>query len=425
MYFATPHVSAGPWSTRMPLQTARYCGWPPNPVTTPVQRSCLATPRSGNTSRSTAKRVAFALPPRRHDSDTSTRSRSSIRHVSPFSTTEKPWTGSHISIYDHETILTACLLGVPTEPDTGMSRLFQAQADRRHNSPHGATHHPATGPFKPLYGEFQTRTDDRHNKENGCPRFPPVRQTSNLPPDISFNETHFQASPLTPHPFLAPPSLQLVYDLRLLPATVSFPPISPYNHCGYQQLAVPMHAGNPRRVRLVSPDFPWSFDLDFSSQGSVNGGHPRTNAGIDGRARRGPEQRTITCLDLLTSLHVALQQPLADVEWGSADDRRRASILRACDRRLRLAQYTRERPSQTQTTERSSSPRSRPSFNSGFSSSTIRLTKARNHSVLRVDWLGSKVLFGGLVRDDDFAHRRLFPGTEGPPETWVVKFRKL
>ncbi|KAF9236356.1 hypothetical protein BU15DRAFT_50167, partial [Melanogaster broomeanus] len=179
------------------------------------------------------------------------------------------------------------------------------------------------------------------------------------------------------HPLLAPPCRQLVYDLRLLPATASFTSASQYRHCGYQPLSAPMHAGKPRCVRLISPDFPWSFDLDFSSQGLANSGQSRINAAI----RRGEDAdpHTITCLDILASLHMALQQPLTDVEWGSADDRGRARILRAL----------------------------------------------RNHDVLRVDWLGSKVLFGGLVRDDEFARSRLFPGTEEPTNTWVVKFRKL
>jgi hypothetical protein len=222
---------------------------------------------------------------------------------------------------------------------------------------------------------------------------------------------------LTPHPILAARSLQLIYDLRLLPAAISFPPTSPYSHGVHQQLSVPMHAGNPRRVRLISPDFPWSFDLDFSSHGSVN-------AGISGWGN--PEPRTITCLDLLTSLHVALQQPLTDVEWGTGDDKRRQSILRARDRRLQLAQHTAACPPQTQAAQGPLNSNSRFSSSHGFSSSTIRLTRARNHSVLRVDWLGPKVLFGGLVRDDGFARSRLFPGTtEGPPETWVVRFRKL
>ncbi|KIK82240.1 hypothetical protein PAXRUDRAFT_832330 [Paxillus rubicundulus Ve08.2h10] len=304
-----------------------------------------------------------------------------------------------------------------------MSRLCRAQTNLRHNPRHNATGQPATGerailstPVRatkghfrviPLYGASEARTE-----------------TSSLGPDGSSNETHFQASVLKPHPFLAPRSLQLVYDLRLLPAAISFPPTSPYSHGGHQQLNVPMHAGNPRRVRLISPDFPWSFDLDFSSQGPINARNSRVNEGTTGWEHAEPQ--TISCLDILASLHVALQQPLTDVEWGAGDAKRRESILRARGQRLRLVQRAAAYSPQTQTTQGSLSSSPRSGWSSTSSLSTIRLTRARNHSVLRVDWLGSKVLFGGLVRDDGFARSRLFPGTtEWPPETWVVKFRKL
>jgi hypothetical protein len=45
--------------------------------------------------------------------------------------------------------------------------------------------------------------------------------------------------------------------------------------------------------------------------------------------------------------------------------------------------------------------------------------------ILRVDWLGSCVAFGGLFKDEAFARRRLIPGAREPPETWVVKFQIL
>ncbi|KAH7889102.1 hypothetical protein F5I97DRAFT_1775033, partial [Phlebopus sp. FC_14] len=187
------------------------------------------------------------------------------------------------------------------------------------------------------------------------------------------------------HPFLAPPSLPLIYDLRLPPSTLTFPPTSPFSEYEYHQLMAPMHSGTPRRLRLISEDFPWSFDLDPD---------------IDGRLAGDPT--IITCLDILLSLYAALQKPLGDVEWGSADDRRRASILRARERRLRVAPTTTIYP----TNILSSAP-----------------TVARSNRILRVDWLGSKIAFGGLVKDDEFARRRRLPSSEAAPETWVVKFR--
>ncbi|KAG2142343.1 hypothetical protein DEU56DRAFT_793671 [Suillus clintonianus] len=45
--------------------------------------------------------------------------------------------------------------------------------------------------------------------------------------------------------------------------------------------------------------------------------------------------------------------------------------------------------------------------------------------LLRVDRLGSRVTFLGLVKDDAFARSRLIPGGGQPPETWVVTFQRL
>jgi hypothetical protein len=41
----------------------------------------------------------------------------------------------------------------------------------------------------------------------------------------------------------------------------------------------------------------------------------------------------VTCLNVLATLHAALQCPLTDTEWGTAGDDKRASLIRARDRR--------------------------------------------------------------------------------------------
>lgn len=115
----------------------------------------------------------------------------------------------------------------------------------------------------------------------------------------------------------------------------------------------------------------------------------------------------MTCLEVLTVLHDALQHPLTDAEWGSAGDDKHASLLRARDRRLAIIPHN-------------SGARTR---------STMRFADENQRSVgepivLRVDWLGSRVAFGGLVKDDTFAKRRLIPGAKEPPETWVVNLRR-
>lgn len=115
----------------------------------------------------------------------------------------------------------------------------------------------------------------------------------------------------------------------------------------------------------------------------------------------------MTCFKVLTALHAALQRPLTDTEWGAAGEDKHKSLLRARDRRRAII----------------------PSENSGERTrrtvrfaDTIQEPARSEHAVLRVDWLGPRVAFGGLIKDDTFARRRLIPGAENPPETWVVKF---
>ncbi|KIJ60016.1 hypothetical protein HYDPIDRAFT_117687 [Hydnomerulius pinastri MD-312] len=387
MHFAAPHAPAGPWPARIPFN-ARYHGWPSNPMPLPVQRSCLAPTRSPNTLRRTGRRVTFALPSRRHDDGSSANSPA-----------------------------LQALTGTPI-PDLH-DGAFQAATHFRHNSRHTTARQNATGRSPPMFGAFQARTEERHNEENRHLGVRPNRDARHTSNAVDCSAPHPQLSSQQPHPFLAPLSLPLVYDVRLPPITLSFLPTSPYTGCGHQHLAVPMHAGKPRRVRLISPDFPWSFDLDFTSRVPRSARHPGTNVFLDGSPDIEPETRVVTCFDILASLHVALQQPLSDVEWGSADEPRRESILRARDRRLRLTQTTTAHPQHAKLSSSSTN-----SWSSS-SNSTIRLTRARNHSILRVDWLGSKVVFAGLVRDTAFARSRLFPGTEELPETWVVRFRSM
>ncbi|KAG2080209.1 hypothetical protein BD769DRAFT_861436 [Suillus cothurnatus] len=188
-----------------------------------------------------------------------------------------------------------------------------------------------------------------------------------------------------PHPFLAPPPMSLIYDLRYPPTSLHFPSSSPFAGYGYEFLRIPLTPEKPRRIRLISPDFPWAFDIGPS-------------AGED----------VVTCLDVLSTLHTALQRPLTDMEWGTAGDDKRASLIRARDRRLWMQPALRE--------SSNAAARTRP---------TVRFERPvqREPLILRVDWLGSSVAFMGLVKDEAFARRRFVPGGDRP-ETWVVKFQK-
>jgi hypothetical protein len=194
-----------------------------------------------------------------------------------------------------------------------------------------------------------------------------------------------------PHPLLSALSTTLTYDLRLPPTSLWFPSSSPYAGCGYELLFVPLTPERPRQIRLISPDFPWAFDIG-----------PDPSAGEEG----------VTCLDVLATLHDGLQRPLTDTEWGTARDDRRARLIRARDRRQMGLQG-------------SSESASLPARSvSGANASDNRLVQ-QEPLLLRVDWLGSRVALVGLIKDEAFARSRLIPGGGQPPETWVVKFKRL
>ncbi|KAG1827770.1 hypothetical protein EV424DRAFT_596172 [Suillus variegatus] len=190
------------------------------------------------------------------------------------------------------------------------------------------------------------------------------------------------------HPLLSMSSMPLIYDLRFPPASLAFPLSSPYAGYGYELLFVPLAPERPRQIRLISPDFPWTFDI---------GSDP--SAGEEG----------VTCLDILTFLHAALQRPLTDTEWGTAGRDKRASLIRARDRRPMIQPA----PVRTRPTARSAPGASAPN------------PVQRERLLLRVDWLGSHVAFSELIKDEAFARSRLIPGGGEPPETWVVRFQRL
>jgi hypothetical protein len=175
--------------------------------------------------------------------------------------------------------------------------------------------------------------------------------------------------------------MPLIYDLRYSPTSLRFPSSSPFAGCGYDSLRVPLTLERPRKIRLISLDFPWAFDIGPSAGEEV-----------------------VTCLDVFTALHSALQYPLTDTEWGFAGNDKRASLIRARDRRLLVLHG---------------------SLNSAARAVSFDRSVQRELLLLRVDWLGSSVAFMGLVKDEAFARRRFVPGGGERPETWAVKFQKL
>jgi len=113
-------------------------------------------------------------------------------------------------------------------------------------------------------------------------------------------------------------------------------------------------------VRLISKDFPWSIDIKTN-------GHP------------------VTCDDVWNALHNALQQPLADSEWGtlSHDHSKAKKVQKAAKQRQSEGD--------------------------------------KDKALKRVDWVADHFIFRGLEKDDDFAKRRLVYVESECEETWVVE----
>lgn len=240
-----------------------------------------------------------------------------------------------------------------------------------------------------LQGAVDMHTTTRHNTDNMR-----LIYDYSAPRTMSSNVNETQKA--YPHPFLATPSVPLIYDLRFPPTSLAFPSSSPYAGCGYELLFVPLTPERPKQIRLISPDFPWAFVIG-----------PDPSAGEEG----------VTCLDVLATLHAALQRPLTDTEWGTAGYDKRASLIRARDRRLRIQPGSSKSAARTRLTARSALDADAPDHRHVH----------REGLLLRVDWLGSRVAFMGLIKDEAFARSRLIPGGGQPPdsETWVVKFQGL
>lgn len=247
----------------------------------------------------------------------------------------------------------------------------------------GGTHQKS-----PLQGAFETRIAARYDKENAAIKHDSARRTKNSNPLINKDiEIAY---------LLAAPRMPLVYDLRYPPDSLYFAPSSPYAGRGSEFLQVPLTPTRPKQVRLISRDFPWAIDIS---------------------PEPGAKEQVVTCLGVLSALHAALQRPLSDTEWGIATEDKHASLIRARDRRLNMKSALRGSPnSRARTTTK---PKVR------FALDGDARPVQREPLILRVDWLGSRVAFGGLFKDDAFAKRRVIPGAREPSETWVVKFQSL
>jgi hypothetical protein len=123
---------------------------------------------------------------------------------------------------------------------------------------------------------------------------------------------------------------------------------------------MPATPTNSTTIRIISKEFPWSFDIKSGSGGPV------------------------TVKELLEGIYIGLQGRLTDTEWVGADEVKKRAIEKA-------NMVRRDRP-------------------------TVSRLK-------RVDWLGARIYFGGLVHDAAYVQRCLAPGRDGCPETWIVRFQ--
>jgi hypothetical protein len=120
-------------------------------------------------------------------------------------------------------------------------------------------------------------------------------------------------------------------------------------------------------MRILSRSFPWTIDI-------VSGSGP------------GPAS-PITCAAVWQAIYAALQEPIEDSEWGLAlGDRGRREIIEQAAAKRRVEDGDTDK------------------------------------KLKRIDWLGDATIFKGLDRDDDFAKRRLLPGSTPCVDTWIVTF---
>jgi len=179
------------------------------------------------------------------------------------------------------------------------------------------------------------------------------------PNDGLFHLDRFTSKPRD-HPNLHP---ILAADTTLARVDVRFDPSSEaavQNATYYAYRHAHATAAQSSHLRLISNDFPWLIDIKTN-------GHP------------------VTCDDVWSALYAALQQPLADSEWGvlSHDPSKAKKVQKAI----------RQRQSEID----------------------------KDKGLKRVDWLADSHIFRGLEKDVGFAKRRLAYADSECDETWVVK----
>ncbi|KAF8149456.1 hypothetical protein B0H34DRAFT_733772 [Crassisporium funariophilum] len=156
------------------------------------------------------------------------------------------------------------------------------------------------------------------------------------------------------NPTLAEDTTHLRFDIRQKPSNTILTSTY-YSNRHAVALAKPT-----THMRLVSKAFPWQIDIKSPAN--------------------------ITCEDVWESLYMALQEPIADSEWGFIikDKKHKETVENAAKKRVESDPNADKRPK-------------------------------------RIDYLGDNTLFRGLDKDDDFVKLRLLPHSPGCAETWMIK----
>ncbi|KAF9539937.1 hypothetical protein CPC08DRAFT_717381 [Agrocybe pediades] len=156
------------------------------------------------------------------------------------------------------------------------------------------------------------------------------------------------------NPVLADDTTLLRFDTKVKPTSTIPTPV--YLNHRHQ----PAFLKETKHMRIISKSFPWQIDIVTH----IN----------------------VTVEDVWMSVYNALQQPIADSEWGF--------IIKEKDAKENVEKAMKK-----------------------------RLDADRNAEKVarRIDYLGDCTLFRGLEKDDEYAKKRLLPFSQKCEETWVIK----
>lgn len=158
------------------------------------------------------------------------------------------------------------------------------------------------------------------------------------------------------NPILAEDTTLLRFDVKKKPRTEIL--ASTY----YSTCHVPATSNGVTHLRLISKAFPWTIDIISPAP--------------------------VTCEAVWDALYAALQEHIADSEWG---------LILAMKKQKEVVEKAAKKRFETE-------------------------PRTNDKQLKRIDYLGEATLFKGLCKDEDYEKQRLLPSDKGCPDTWLVKF---